>query len=400
MRFVSLVLVFTVVALLPGSALCGGSISDPSASDSPEGESAAAPPAVIIAPEDGCVATVGDLLQVMLVVSADLDVSAVAVLCDSLGVGMLREPPYVLEWDTSSFQPGEHVLRATVYLKSGEKVSAEPVVVSLTGRARKAAPAPDTAAPTPPPVVLKERTPILLQTEEKLLSGHTKEGSAIRLKVVRDITGPSGVVLIEYAATAHGTVTRSRRRGAFGKAGQLEFTVDSVTAVDGTTIPLRASEEMAGKDNKGVVIASALLLTVFSVFVHGKDVEVPVGTEFVAYVDHDTEIGTPLPPRAPGESRGEPVETVTITSPADGRHVSRGTKLSLVVEAQPAAKFHVARLFLDGKEMGSVEGELAPSTLPTKGLQPGEHRLEVEVTFTNGRTVKSEPVRIVVVEAD
>ncbi len=387
MRTSLVVLLLVVLSLVSGPAFCGES----GASD----QQSAAPPVTIIAPEDGCTACVGDVLQVMLVVSEDLDVSAVAVLCDSLGIGMLREPPYVLEWDSSGMQPGEHVLRAAVYLKSGEKVGAEPVVIAFTERPGSMLL--PSAKPERPPAVLMEGTPVLLQTEEKLRSGHTKEGSAIRFKVARDITGPGGMVLITYGDFAHGRVTRSRRRGAFGKAGQLEFSVDSVTAVDGTTVPLRASEEMAGKDNKGVVIASALLLTVLTVFVHGKDVEVPAGTEFVAYVDHDTEIGAPLAARAPGEVRGEPLETVTITSPVDGRHATRGTKLPLVVEVQPAEKFRLARLFLDGEEMGSIEGELPPTTLPTKGLRPGEHRIEVEVTFTNGRRVRSEPVHITVV---
>ncbi len=352
-------------------------------------------PLFIAAPEDGCHAKVGDTLQVMLVASETLDISALAVLCDSLGVGMLREPPYVLEWDTSDLAPGEHVLRATAYLRSGEKVGAEPIVVTLT--APMSSRAPLESQPKAAPLLLKEGAPVALQTTEKMVSGHTKEGSLIRFKVTRDVVGPGEKVLIPYGSFAQGKVTRSRRRGAFGKAGQLEFSVDSATAADGTTVPLRASEEVAGKSNKGVVVATALLLSVLTVFIHGKDVEVPVGTEFVAYVDHQVEIGAPLPARPPEDTRGQSVAKVSITSPADGRHVLRGSKLRVTVKADPAGEFVSARLLLDGEEIIEVTDKLEPLTLPTKGMQPGEHRLEVEATFADGLRARSDPVSIVVV---
>jgi hypothetical protein len=351
----------------------------------------------IVAPEDGCHAEVGDTLHVMLVASETLNISALAILCDSRGVGMLREPPYVLEWDTSDLAPGAHVLRATAYLRSGEKVEAEPRVVTFA--ASVSAHAPEESQPKVVPLVLKEGTPVVLETTEKMVSGHTKEGSIIRFKVTRDVVGPGHKVLISYGDFAQGKVTRSRRRGAFGKAGQLEFSVDSVTAADGTTVPLRASEGMQGKNNKGVVVASALLLTVFTVFIHGKDDEVPPGTEFVAYVDHDAQIGAPLPARSPEETRLLSREKVAITSPASGRHVSEGSKLRLVIAAEPANSVVSARVTLDGRELAVLEDISAPIMLPTKGIQPGEHELEVEATFANGARATSDPVEIVVVEA-
>ena len=370
-------------------------------------ESSEAPAIAIVAPETGCIARVGDVLDVMLILSEGLDVSAVAVLCDSRGVGMLQEAPYAVKWDTADIPPGDHVLRAFAYLKSGEKLAAEPVVLTLTvAEASQASPA---SASEREPVVLREGTPILLHTEEKMVSGRTAEGSAARFRVARDIVGPGRQVLIGYGDLAQGRVTRSRRRGMFGKAGQLEFTVDSVTAVDGTTVPLRASEEMGGKDNTGTVIASALLLTVLAIFVHGKDVDLPAGTEFTAYVDHDTAIGSPLPPRAPGAGTGtgalvqpfdEPAESVVISRPADGRHVRQGNRLEVMVDVKPKEKFLSLKLFANGNEVASQEKELAPITLDTGRQKPGEYTLEAEVRFSNGRRVRSEPVRIVIVEGE
>jgi hypothetical protein len=92
MRIPLVVLLLVALSVVSSSAFCEEPSPNSGASDAAEQQSAA-PPVTIIAPEDGCTACVGDTLQVMLVVAEDLDVSAVAVLCDSLGIGMLREPP-------------------------------------------------------------------------------------------------------------------------------------------------------------------------------------------------------------------------------------------------------------------------------------------------------------------
>ena len=138
------------------------------------------------------------------------------------------------------------------------------------------------------PVKLAEKTPVKLKTLNKMNSGKAHVGEAVSYEVEEDIKDTSGRVLIAYGAKGLGKVTVSKRRGMLGKQGKLEFTVESVQAVDGTAVPLRASMEDSGRSNKGAVIASALLLTVFAVFVHGKDVTIKEGTEIMAYVDHDT----------------------------------------------------------------------------------------------------------------
>ena len=351
-------------------------------------EPAQAAPITIIAPEAGCVANVGDVLDVLLVLRDGLEVASVAVLCDARGVGMLQSPPYTFKWDTRGLEPGEHIIRAVVYLKSGEKVGAVPVVVTLAQSQQPEAVKSATAA------VLKEGTLVLLQTEDKLVSGRVAEGAPVRYKVARDVIGPGGQLLVAYGSFAEGRVTRSRRRGMFGKAGQLEFTVDSATAVDGTRVPLRSSIQMAGKDNKGTVIATALLLTVFTVFVSGKDVELPAGTEVAAYVDHDTVIGAPQEAPPGGVLRGEPEETVTISKPVAGQTFAGDGTIQVTLIVTPEGKFALARFYSDGKQMAVLERELKPLSLSASKLGAGEHQLEVEAQFVSGRVVRSAPVQI------
>ncbi len=351
-------------------------------------EATSAAPVVIVAPEAGCVASVGDVLNVLVVVSQEVEAASVAVLCDARGVGMLQSPPYTFKWDTKGLEPGEHIVRAFVYLKSGEKVGAVPVVVALTQTR-----GPESVQTAAAPMVLKEGTVVLLQTQEKMVSGRIAEGAPVRYKIARDVVAPNGQLLIAYGGFAEGRVTRSRRRGMFGKAGQLEFTVDAATAVDGTRVPLRSSQEMAGKDNKGTVIATALLLTVFTVFIQGKDVELPAATEVAAYVDHDTEIRSPQ--EAPtGGLRGEPEESAAINRPTEGQRFGRTGNLEVVLAIFPERKLARARLYVDGHEAAAIEGELRAITLGLEKFSPGDHTLEAQVQFLNGRVIRTGPVRI------
>jgi len=355
-----------------------------------------APGVEIAAPEAGATAQVGETLQVLVVVGPDLEVSTVVAMCDDKGIGMAQGPPYAFEWSTAGLEPGDHVLRAFAYLRSGEKVGAEPVTVSLfRPQGLAAQPAPGaTGAAVIRPLTLKEGAPVLLQTTEKMVSGRVAEGTTVRYRVARDIVGPNGTILIAYGSFAQGKVTRSRRRGAFGKAGQLEFTVETVEGVDGTVVPLRAQQAMAGKGHQGTVIATALLLSVFTVFIHGRDIEVPANTEITAYVDHDTVIQQPQPAPEGGGVRGEPVEAVTIAAPADGSAARVGASVSVTASVTPEQKFRSLALLVNGKQVAEQKEKLAPISWSTKGLSPGDYVLEVDVTFTNQRTVRSAPVKV------
>jgi len=352
----------------------------------------------IVAPEPGCTATVGDKLEVLVFVNPSVDIVSLAVMCDARGVGMLDKSPYVVTWDTSDFEAGDHVLRVFAYLKSGEKVGAEPVTVTLYPSRQQSESVSPTASVSSQikQVTLAEGTPVLLATTEKMVSGRVAEGSTVRYKILRDIVDSDGNIVIPYGGFAQGRVTRSRRRGMFGKAGQLEFTVDSVDAVDGTRVPLRAQQEAAGKGNKNEVIVSTLLLSVLAVFVHGRDVEIPEGTEITAYVDHETAIANPRAPQERGVIRGEPLEAVNIREPSDGSVFGRGAQVKIGLDVTPSGKFRSMKMFADEVEILSHEGELRDFGWSTGRVPEGEYELQAEVRFTNGRVLRSAPVTVTI----
>jgi len=386
------------VALVAGAVLVVGAVAyaaSQETSSASQGEQA--PPKVaIVAPEADCTIRVGEVVKVLLMVNLE-DVAAVAVLCDDKGVAMLNAAPYAFDWDTSGLAPGKHVLRAFVYLKGGEKVGAAPVMVSVVAGEGTSTSAPPTALPAVQPFTIREGTAVVLETLEGMTSGAVPRGSTVRYKA-KEVLGPGGQVLIPYGANGYGKVTESRRRGMLGRQGRLSFTVEFVEAADGTQVPLRAKAGASGKGNQGVVAASVLILSVLAVFVHGRDVAVPAGTEITAYVDHDTAIGAPGAPRPGGVAIGKPADSVAIESPRAGRTAYRGTTVRVTLKVEPIDKVAVVTLLMNGRPVGEPFKDPATLVLDTKGFQPGEYSLQACVTFVTGAVVCSSPVAITIAE--
>jgi len=388
---VRLAAVFALSGLLCVSRPCGWADNGSAGQPNP----APAATVTIVAPEANCSIAGGEVLKVM-VVSTAQDISAVAIMCDDKGIAMLQAPPFLADWNTAGVASGKHVLRAQAYLKSGDKLSAEPVVVEVV-----APPAALASSPLPvvaEPVTVKEGTPVFLRTMESMTSGRIAEGAGVRLTVGRDVRGPGGRVLIAYGADAYGKVTESNKRGMLGKQGRLAFTVERVEAVDGTSVPLRAQLRTSGKSNKGTVVAAALLLTVLAVFVHGRDVTIPADTEVVGYVDSDTVINQPGAAQPGVQGPTAPEESVAITSPADGRRVVSGLTVRIRLKVQPADQVAGIALYLDDKQVGQPVTSLEGLSWDSTGVQAGEHKLRAEVTFRNGLVLPSAPVTVNVVE--
>jgi hypothetical protein len=342
----------------------------------------ATPSIKIVAPEKGATVRAGEALTVMVVATGE-DIANLAILCDDKGIALLDKTPYSATLDTTNLAAGEHLLRAFAYLKNGEKVGAEPVAFTvLTGAV---VPVVTTSGGTEKQqVTLKEGTPLLLRTTKEMVSGKVAKGSSVDYIVARDVLGPEKRVLVEYGAHAYGKVTTSNKRGMFGKNGKLEFTVESVTAADGTNIPLRGSEGKSGQNNTGAVVVTALFLSVLAVFVNGRDVTIPEGTEVAAYVDKDTIITTST--IRSGEVMGAPVESIEVNLPL-GARVKAGENLRVAVSPQPADKAFRLRLLCDDKEKLSRDNDFKPVDMSTSGIKVGKHSLQVEVTFKSGMKV-------------
>jgi type IV secretory pathway VirB10-like protein len=134
-------------------------------------------------------------------------------------------------------------------------------------------------------VELPSGTKIKLELADEVSSKTAEEGDEVVYFVKEDVLSSNKEVLIKKGSRAIGKVTAAKRARSFGRKGKLEFTVEEVEAVDGTLVPLRSSVNKDGKGRVGTMVAVTALVSVFGVFIKGKNVTVKQGTIVDAYVD-------------------------------------------------------------------------------------------------------------------
>jgi hypothetical protein len=207
---------------------------------------------------------------------------------------------------------------------------------------------------------IPDGTSLRLALTETLSSATNQVDNPVGLEVTEDVK-VGDVIAIPKGATALGHVVEAEPKRRMGRAGKLNFSVDHVKAPDGTNVRLRASSARKGDDKTGTVIVGTVLLSPLFLIMRGKDVNIPKGTVFTAYVDGDRDIA--LGPAAS-------TQTLLDASPApllSGAEPPPETQRSPVsIRSEPEA----ADITIDGKYAGST-----PSIIQ---MGPGEHRIAIE----------------------
>lgn len=382
MRCLSILLIFSFLMLalhIPEAAMAG--------TNKKQKPRQGIPPVKIIAPQDGCSIQQGERLELMVQIKPGLKAVSVTFLyIDGKGIGMADKSPYSYTWDTTGIKPGPYSIKAQAHLADGRIFESAPVEIFIEGQ-----PAP----PEPAGTIIKEGTPIILKTEEEMISGRIPKDTVIHFRVDKDVIGSEGQVIIPYDAIGYGKVLESRSHGMFGRPGKLNFALESVTAADGTSVPLRAIRDATANDAGALVVVGALFLSVLFVFFCGNNIEIPKGTLFTAYVNHDTLIAKPLAPKMTSVDM-EITRTVIIDNPAQGVSIKKSGEYTFSCKISPADDTAFVRIYLDDDLIAWQKGNLSNikwKNAKTGNMKAGEHVLFAEVTFTSGHIVKSPPVK-------
>ncbi|HWA64287.1 MAG TPA: hypothetical protein VG866_00285 [Candidatus Paceibacterota bacterium] len=136
-------------------------------------------------------------------------------------------------------------------------------------------------------VMIPDGTEIRLRMAEPISSATAQIDDRVRMEVAEDVR-VNGVLIIKKGAAARGTVIEAEHKRSFGRAGKLNFTVDSVKAVNGENIRLRGTKTREGEGNKLNAGVATYLFAPAGFFVKGKDIEIKEGVEFPAYVADDS----------------------------------------------------------------------------------------------------------------
>lgn len=143
-----------------------------------------------------------------------------------------------------------------------------------------------------PPMVqtlLPADTLVKIALAEPVSSKSLKVGDRVSFRVAED-TAVDGVLLFVKGAEGYGTVKKVRPARNFGRNAELVIEFEKTKAVDGTYVDTFVGEAAKKKMTNlamatGASIAGAVLLgpvgIIAGVFVKGKNVELPAGTEVI-----------------------------------------------------------------------------------------------------------------------
>lgn len=141
----------------------------------------------------------------------------------------------------------------------------------------------------PDKVKIPNGTPVVLRVVEEVNSKLKNINENINLEVALDVVIDSKIV-VKAGTPGLATVTLCQKTGMVGKAGMIQFSVDSTKAVDGQNIPLRATLTQGGKDETATAVAGGVICCPLFLLMSGKDASFPVGTEVKSYTAGDVTV--------------------------------------------------------------------------------------------------------------
>jgi hypothetical protein len=216
---------------------------------------------------------------------------------------------------------------------------------------------------------LEDATPVKLRLNRTISSADAHVNDTVDFDVVEQVV-VKGEVVIPRGSMALGTVTAAEPKRRMARGGKLDVNIDSVRLASGEKIPLRAVKDAKGGGHvgamTGAMVATAIVFfpaAPLFLFMKGKDITIPQGTEITAYTAGDI-------PLDPSKFAPDPTLGVSVPPPVsqEGTATSDSTVSSVEIKSTPDG----AEITVDDKYRGST-----PSTLK---LTSGEHKIRVEKT--------------------
>jgi hypothetical protein len=205
----------------------------------------------------------------------------------------------------------------------------------------------------PQPHTLLDGTPVKLRLSETMSSASAKAGQEVPFEVVEDVK-VDDVVVLPKGASAIGTVTDANPKKSMGRGGKLDITITYARLADQEKAALRATQDAKGGGHVGAMTGAIVATSIvffpaapLFLFIHGKDITIPEGTEVTAFVEGDMHL----------DMTRFDVVPPTPAQPAQA---------SLVIDSTPPG----ADIEIDGSFVGNT-----PSTV---NVTPGNHEITVK----------------------
>jgi hypothetical protein len=148
------------------------------------------------------------------------------------------------------------------------------------------------------------------------------------------------------------------------RGGKLNVNIDDVRLIDGEKAPLRAVKETKGGGHTGAMTGAMIGTAIvffpaapLFLFMHGKDITIPKGTEITAYISGDISLD-PV--------KFQPKPATDAVTAGQTPSTAETTFSSIEIKSSPDG----ADITVDDKFVGNT-----PSTLK---LTAGDHKIKVE----------------------
>ncbi len=225
--------------------------------------------------------------------------------------------------------------------------------------------------------VLEDGTPVRMRINRTISSADAHVGDTVDFEVLQDIS-VNGTLVVPKGGLAFATVTAAQPKRRMARGGKLDINIDYVKLVSGDKAALRAVKELSGGGHTGAMVGGMVATGIiffpaapFFLFMHGKDITIPKGTEVTAYVNGDTKLElakfAPAPATAPA----------TTASIADRASDLVTAKIQL--ESDPPG----ADIDVDGSFVGNTPSDIEVNegehtvTVKKAGFKDWERKLKV-----------------------
>jgi hypothetical protein len=200
---------------------------------------------------------------------------------------------------------------------------------------------------------LEDGTPVKLRSARTISSADAHTGDTLDFEVLEDVFAKDTLV-VPKGGIAWGTVTEAQPKRRMARGGKLDVNIDAVRLTDGEKVPLRAVKDVKGGGHTGAMTGAMVGTAIvffpaapLFLFMHGKDITIPKGTEITAYINGDTRLDQ-------AKFQGSKTDSAALTAAL------------IDIASTPQG----ADIEIDGKFVGST-----PSTV---NVAPGDHEVVVK----------------------
>ncbi len=171
--------------------------------------------------------------------------------------------------------------------------------------------------------VLEDEAPVRLRLNRTVSSADAHVGDTVDFETLDDIT-VNGTLVIAKGSLAFGTVTDAQPKRRMARGGKLDINIDYVKLASGDKAALRAVKDVKGGGHTGGMVGGMVATSIvffpaapFFLFMHGKDISIPKGTEITAYVNGDVRMDlAKFKPPAPAAEAAAALAPSVVSSSA------------------------------------------------------------------------------------